>query len=238
MKIERFKYIPIVIVMFIFQTITTTTAGQEIITLGQNFPDFTLIDHNEDSISLSDYSGKNVFLIFPRGKFFDDWCRACHYQYAELADLEQALNISKKYNLEILFILPYSIEDVKYWTTIFSSQMEIINNWKNPNEQQQQNPRYMRFVHSVQRAFPIDFEFNDENPALLPFSVLADEDKKLSTNLGLYTTYWDNNYFEQNEPTIYIINPEGKVLFKYKSQATLDRPDAKYLLDILENTMD
>ena len=205
--------------------------------LGRPFPDFTLTSHTGESVALSELQGKNVLLIFPRGKFRDGWCRACHYQYADLARLQVEQNIFEKYNLEILFVLPYSLDEVKLWTTIFPSQMGIIERWKNPNAAQQANPGYMEFVQTVKVAFPIDFKFDENNPAPLPFKVLADEDHKFSSSIGIFTTFWDFNYFEQNEPMIFILDGEGNVRFKYKSQVTLDRPKADYLLEYLEKVI-
>ena len=95
----------------------------------------------------------------------------------------------------------------------------------------------MEFVKTVQVAFPIDFTFDEDNPAPLPFPVLADEDHKLSLSIGLFTTFWDFNYFEQNEPTIFILDVDGNVRFKYKSQVTLDRPTAAYLMEYIKNVM-
>ena len=211
--------------------------SQDLLTLGQPFPDFTLTNHDGNQIQLSKLIGKNVLLIFPRGKFREGWCRACHYQYADLARLDKEHNIRDKHDLEILFVLPYSMDEVKLWSTIFPSQMGIIERWKNPTEAQQANTGYMAFVKNVRTAFPLDFKFDDENPAPLPFPVLADEDHQFSTRLGLFTTFWDFNYFEQNEPIIFILDKEGKIRFKYKSQVTLDRPSAEYLIEFVEKMM-
>lgn len=205
--------------------------------LGQPFPDFTLTSYTGESITLSQLRGKNVLLIFPRGKYLDGWCRACHYQYADLARLQAEQNILQKYNLEILFVLPYPINEVKLWTTIFPSQMGIIERWKNPTEAQRANPGYMEFVKTVQVAFPMDFKFDESHPAPLPFHVLADENHQFSTSIGLFTTSWDFTYFEQNEPTTFILDKNGNVRFKYKSQVTLDRPSADYLIDFIDKMM-
>ena len=205
--------------------------------LGQPFPDFTLTSYTGESITLSQFLGKNVLLIFPRGKFRDGWCRACHYQYADLARLQAEQNILEEFNLEILFVLPYPMDEVKLWTIIFPSQMGIIERWKNPTEAQQSNSGYMEFVKTVKVAFPVDFKFDEKNPAPLPFHVLADEDHRFSSSIGLFTMFWDRNYFEQNEPTIFILDIDGNVRFKYKSQVTLDRPSAEYLIKFIDNIM-
>lgn len=211
--------------------------GQTTPVLGQPFPDFTLTSHTDQSVTLSALQGKNVLLIFPRGKFRDGWCRACHYQYADLAKLQAEHDILGKYNLEILFVLPYPMDEVKHWTTLFPSQMAIVERWKNPTEAQRANPGFMEFVKTVEVAFPIDFAFDENNPAPLPFPVLADEDHRFSTSIGLFTTFWDRNYFEQNEPAIFILDTDGNVRFKYKSQVTLDRPTADYLIEYIDRVM-
>ena len=173
-------------------------------------------------------------LIFPRGKYLDGWCRACHYQYADLANLQVEDNIEAKYNLKILFILPYSWEEVQQWTALFPLQMLIIESYKNPTREQLANPRLAAFSKEVNEVMPHSFHIDGENPAPLPFPVLADEDHRLSLSIGLYSTYWDNAYLEQNEPTIFILNSDGIVKFKYKSQVTLDRPSADYLLNFID----
>lgn len=236
MQHSKYLFLGCLLFMLLF---SGYASGQSQITpvLGQPFPDFTLTSHTGESITLSELRGKNVLLIFPRGKFRDGWCRACHYQYADLARLQSEQDILQKYNLVILFVLPYPMDEVKLWTTIFPSQMGIIERWKNPSKAQQANPGYMEFVKTVQVAFPIDFTFDEDNPAPLPFPVLADEDHKLSLSIGLFTTFWDFNYFEQNEPTIFILDVDGNVRFKYKSQVTLDRPTAAYLMEYIKNVM-
>lgn len=217
--------------------ISGIAAAQDPVCLGETFPDFTLMSHEGDSVSLSEFEGSNILLIFPRGRFRDGWCRACHYQYAELAELQDMADIEEKYNLKVLFVLPYSLDVVKEWITVFPSQMELIEQFKNPSEERRSNPRIMRFAEEMQRAMPKSFIFSEEDPAPLPFPVLADEDHKLSSQLELFTTYWDQFYFEQNEPTIFILDGDGKVKFKYKSQVTLDRPSAEYLLEYVDEVM-
>ncbi|MFC2107015.1 peroxiredoxin family protein [Bacteroidota bacterium] len=208
------------------------------VTLGEEFPDFTLISHTGDSVSLHDYEGQNVILVFPRGRFMEGWCRACHYMYADLAELQIKDEIEKKYDLKILFILPYPEADIKDWTEAFPAQMKIIEQFKYPPEERQDDPRFMNFAQEMKMAMPKDFSFDEENPAPLPFPVLADTDHKLSSSLKLYSTNWTDRYFEQNEPTIFILDKNGVVQFKYHSQVTLDRPKADYLINYIDKVMD
>lgn len=75
--------------------------------IDQTVSDFRLTDQNGKTVVLSDYTGKNVMLIFPRGMVKKDyWCQICHYQYADIADLEKYLQLGKntilKYCLSFL----------------------------------------------------------------------------------------------------------------------------------------
>ena len=113
-------------------------------------------------------------------------------------------------------------------------QMKIIESYKNPTPEQLANPRLAAFSKEINEVMPHSFHIGEDNPAPLPFPVLADEDYKLSSSIGLFSTYWDNAYLEQNEPAIFILNSDGIVKFKYKSQVTLDRPSAEYLLNFID----
>ncbi len=84
------------------------------VTLEEPMPDFTLPVYQGGEIKLSDLKGKNVMIIFPRGYSSPgSWCTICDYKYAELGDLEKTSQLRKKYNLEILFVLPYDRDTVK-----------------------------------------------------------------------------------------------------------------------------
>jgi cytochrome oxidase Cu insertion factor (SCO1/SenC/PrrC family) len=69
--------------------------GQMPVVVGQQMPDFTLSAIQGGSVTLSDLTGKNVLLIFPRGRVGDHWCQICHYQYAELVELEKKLTLTR-----------------------------------------------------------------------------------------------------------------------------------------------
>jgi hypothetical protein len=45
-------------------------------------PDFTLPAVQGGDFGISKLKGKNVLLVFPRGKVADHWCQICHYQYS------------------------------------------------------------------------------------------------------------------------------------------------------------
>jgi peroxiredoxin len=222
----------IILTILLWISILLPVKSQSPVTIGEPMPDFTLASYQGPNITLSALKGKNVMLVFPRGKVSDHWCQICHYQYAELADLEKTQDIRKKYNLEILFVLPYNTELVKHWVSIFPDQMKVIDKWKNPPKPDSLNEGQKNWMELTRKLFPKKYEFTKENLPT-PFPILIDENRELSMKLGIFTTYWDGSYVEQNISSIFILDKEGKVQFKYVSQTTFDRPKCDYLLNIM-----
>ncbi len=204
--------------------------------LGDLFPAFTLPAVQGGEISLASLKGKNVLIVFPRGRVDDHWCQICHYQYAELADMEKALQFRKKYNLEVLFVLPYDQATVQHWVDIFPEQMAVIDKWKNPTEEELKNPRTRAWMEQVRLLLPKKLLVNKENIPV-PFPILIDGERRLSEGLQLFTLFWDYSYVEQNVSTVFILDGEGKVRFKYHSQGTTDRPGADFLLKFIERML-
>jgi len=199
----------------------------------QSMPDFTLPVYQGGEIGLSQLKGKNVLLIFPRGLAGKDhWCHVCNYQYAELAELESDQNIRERYNLEILFVLPYPRERVQDWVDKFPQQMADIENWKNPAEPEKLDERGRSRLEMMKQYFPKSFSF-EKGKVPLPFPILIDADAAVSKGLGVFTTEWSGSKIEQNVPTIYIIDTEGVLQFKYISQNTFDRPGPEYLQKVM-----
>jgi hypothetical protein len=180
--------------------------------------------------------GKNVLIIFPRGRVADHWCQICHYQYAELADLEKVQQIRKKFNLEILFVLPYDKTTVEHWVSIFPEQMEVIEGWKNPPAEAQKDPATVRWMETSRRLFPKKFAMTKDNIPT-PFPILIDAERKVSEGLQLFTLFWDKSYVEQNIATVFLLDKTGQVRFKYFSQSTVDRPSADFLLKFIERML-
>jgi peroxiredoxin len=206
------------------------------VNFGDLFPAITLPAVQGGEIDLSTLKGKNVLIIFPRGRVADHWCQICHYQYAELADLEMTQQIRKKYNLEIVFVLPYDRATVEHWVSIFPEQMAVIESWKNPPAEEQKDPATMRWMETSRRLFPKKFVFSKES-IMTPFPILIDAERKLSEGLQLFTLYWDRSYVEQNIATIFLLDKTGQVRLKYFSQGTVDRPDAAFLLKFIERML-
>lgn len=217
----------------IILTNTFVLAQIQPVSVQQPMPDFTLHAYQGGEITISQLKGKNVLLIFPRGLAGKDhWCHVCNYQYAELAELETDQNIREKYNLEILFVLPYSKEMVQEWVEKFPDQMADIENWKNPADPEKLDERGRRRMEMIRRYFPKSYTL-EKGKVALPFPILIDADAAVSKGLGLFTNEWGGSKIEQNIPTIYIINKKGILGFKYISQNTFDRPGPDYLQKIL-----
>jgi alkyl hydroperoxide reductase subunit AhpC len=215
---------------------TGITIAQKIVSVSDTMPNFTLLTYEGKQVSLSDYKGKNVMLVFPRGKVADHWCQICHYQYAELADLEMKEKIQGKYNLQIIFILPYDQNTVKNWVNMLPKQMAIIENWKNPGDLDKIAEGQKNWMMKCRKLFPKKFDIDSTNIPK-PFPVIADGDRKLSMDLGLFTTYWDNSYVEQNISSIFLIDKNGILQFKYVGQSTFDRPKPEYIFNFIKKIM-
>jgi peroxiredoxin len=196
--------------------------------------DFTLPSLQGGEVSLSKLKGKNVLLVFPRGKIDDHWCQICHYSYAELAQREKTVGLRQKYDLEILFVLPYDKATVQHWVDIFPDQMAVIAGWKNPPAGA--NDRQKAFAERVKDMLPESFVISKEDIPT-PFPILIDAERRVSKGLGLFTTNWDGSAVDQNIPTVILIDASGIVRFKYLSQFTWDRPNADYLEAVLERLL-
>lgn len=203
--------------------------------LEQPMPGFSLPILQGGTFTLSELRGKNVMLIFPRGLAGPDhWCHVCNYQYAELVELEQNEAIREKLNLEIVWVLPYAKPQVKEWLEAFPQQLKDIEEWKNPPEPESQDERARRRRDMLKRYFPKRYLY-EKGAVPTPFPILVDGERTVSGGLGLFTEEWGGSRIEQNIPTIFILDPEGVVRFKYMSQNTFDRPSADYLKRFLNH---
>jgi len=204
------------------------------VTVGQTMPDFTLPVYQGGDLTISSFRGKNVLLVFPRGFAREDyWCTICNYKYAELVDLEQKEQIRKKYNVEILYVLPYSKEVVKQWLESHSGQLEKIKKWKNPSEPDKLDERGKSRMERSRKGFPKELSMK-AGDVPTPFPILIDEERKLTKGLGIFATEWGGGKVDQLIPSFYIIDKQGILQFKYIGQNTWDRPSYDYLMKVLE----
>ncbi|MGB9892935.1 MAG: peroxiredoxin family protein [Candidatus Saccharicenans sp.] len=237
-RTEFFLFFLIVFTIFlIFPTPTQGQTQEQQIRpalLEQPMPDFTLPSYQGPEVRLSGLKGKNVMIIFPRGYAGPDrWCTICNYKYVELVELEKSQKLRKKYNLEILVVFPYPRETVKIWLESLPDQMAKIKNWKYPQNPDQLDEKGKQSIERYRRLFPKDFSVSKDNLPM-PFPILIDGDHKISSGLGLFSTNWNGSQVEQNIPSVFLLDDQGIVRFKYLGQNTLDRPSYEYLFKILE----
>ena len=201
--------------------------------VGQPMPDFTLPVYQGGTLTLSSLRGKNVLLLFPRGYAAEDyWCTICNYKYVELTELDKSRRIRKTYNLEILVVFPYGHDLVKVWLEALPGQLESIRNIKNPADPAKLDDAAWRRMERWHQIFPVDYAL-EEGQILAPFPVLVDAERTLSKTLGLFQREWAGSKVDQNIPSIFIVDADGVLQFKYVGQNTMDRPGYDYLLKVL-----
>lgn len=195
--------------------------------------DFTLPVYKGGKFTLSKETEKNMLFIFPRGYYDKDmWCDICPYQYFDMIDLYQKENVREKYNLEIIFVLPYNKETIAQWLLDMPEVNDYLVKPKNL-DLTNASEKEKRWVAYLNKFYYKDFKYKKgEVPE--PFRILIDEKHELSERLGIFRTEWWGTDVEQNIPTIILLNQDKTVVFKYVSQYTLDRPDSNYILKVLD----
>lgn len=201
--------------------------------IGYPMPDFELPSYQGDTVSLSQFRGKNILLLFPRGRYENQWCRFCHYQYIELVELEESRRIREALNLEIIQVMPYTKEELDDWVNDFGRNLGEIEAWKYPPNEAELNPARRAWMETARQTWPNTYDTGSGEPDL-PFPILIDADRKVSIGLELFRTEWNLSRVEQNIPTIFIIDGHGIVRFKYVSQSTMDRPSFDYIIKFIE----
>jgi len=204
--------------------------------LDEPMPDFALPAFQGGSVSLSSLKGKNVMIVFPRGFAAEGrWCTICNYKYADLIDIEKTEELRKKFDLEILYVFPYAKETVQQWLDALPEQLDKIKTWKNPPEADRQDEKVKTRMEMARKGFPKDLSA-EKGKVPVPFPVLIDEDKKFTKGLGLFTTEWSGSRAEQLIPSVFLVDKQGILRFKYIGQNTWDRPSWEYMKKVLEVT--
>jgi hypothetical protein len=193
-------------------------------------PDFSLPGLEGRVLALSQIKARAAVVVFPRGKVADadgsdpHWCQLCHYQYAELAELEKTTSFRAALNVEVLFVLPYGRDEAAEWASIIPKQVATVNRWRQQ-------------VKAWRDLLPRPVTFSGGAGAT-PFPILYDADQAVSRRLGVFTLEWDHAKVEQNVPTVFIVDRTGVIRFKYTSQNTFDRPSASYLVQVIQRLVD
>jgi peroxiredoxin len=201
--------------------------------VNEPMPDFTLAKFDGGEFSLSKYKGKNILLMFPRGWLGRVWCPYCPYQYLELAELEKKSHIRKKYNLEVVFVLPYSSGKIVDWFDKFSDAIKTVEGIKNPQDQGNLPLVQKEYAAWARQQFPKSYEVKKEEVRTV-FPVLVDSNRTLSKQLKIFIKFWDGVTSDQNISSIFIVDSKGILRLKYIGQMTEDRPSVDYLLDFIK----
>jgi peroxiredoxin len=204
------------------------------VTVGSPMPDITLPVYQGGEVSLSDMRGKNIMIVFPRGRSRPgSWCHVCPYQHAELVEYEADTNFRARANLEILFLLPFDRGVVTEWLDAYPQLLQDNEDGKNPPDAATLDEAGSSRMERARAMYPKTFSaVRGQVPN--PFPILVDADHMVSQGLGLFTTDWGGSSAEQNIPTILIIDADGVLQFKYMSQNTVDRPPLEYLVQVVE----
>ena len=211
------------------------------VTVMQPMPDFTLPALDGGEVTLSALRGRNVMIIFSRGYAAENhWCTICQYQYAELVMRELRDKVREKYGMEVLFVLPYGKDTVQAWRDIIPEQLESIKKTKYPADPSTLDEAARRGAERYKRFYPLDLARADieAKPGELarPFPVLMDAERTLVKRLGVFAAEWGGSKVDQGIPSVFIVDRDGILRFKYIGQNTIDRPSYDYLFKVLECT--
>jgi hypothetical protein len=135
-----------------------------------------------------------------------------------------------KYNLEILYVISFSEKIIHNWIDALPDQMVAIEQMKTPKDNTEQSKRRAEFANSF---FVNKYEFK-KGEVPTPFPILIDSARAVSKTLGIFTTEWNGSKVEQDIPSVYLLDTNGILKFKYVSQTTADRPKNDYLLQVFD----
>jgi hypothetical protein len=141
--------------------------------------------------------------------------------------------IMSKYNVQIAFVMPYSMEKIKGWMADFPVALAAIERNKDPQPVPAAGSLQAAYAEWVQEHFPLTFEVKAEDPHTL-ITVLSDENRELSRQLKIFTGFWDSISAEQNMASVFIVDQKGILRFKYIGQMTEDRPSVEFLLETVK----
>ena len=230
----KYKFYPVIFIIICLSiNIVPQKRPLDLAVIGEPLKDFNLSVYKSGEFQLSDEKGKNVLLVFPRGYYDKDvWCDICAYDYLDLVDEFYNKELEKKYNLDVIFILPYDENTIEKWLIDIPEVYESLEEGKH-NPDTLTNERAMTWVHFANKHYPKTFTIKKgETPQ--PFKILTDEKHELSERLEIFKTEWWGTKVDQNMPTYILLDIDGKVVFKYISQHTIDRPTSGYLMTIMD----
>nr|NQU90858.1 hypothetical protein [Bacteroidota bacterium] len=114
--------------------------------------------------------------------------------------------------------------------------MQTIENWKNPTGYDTLTGAPKRWADYVREFFPEYYNYPG-GEIDIPLPILMDEDKNVSKGLYQFTKEWGGTKADQNMPTVFLLDKDGVIQFKYHSQYTNDRPTAEYIERIIKRML-
>jgi peroxiredoxin len=203
--------------------------------MGAPLADFTLPVYGGGDFKLSDVKGKNVLMVFPRGKYSaEGWCGICMYQYVELVDAELNLKLKDKYNLEVLFVMPFDVATIDKWFEALPTELNDYYSWKTKDLTNATPPekKWAEYVKTHLKSIVYE-----KGKVPKPFKLLVDGNNfTLGKRMDIYKAEWSGAKLDQFQPTVILLDTKGNVVYKYMSQHTLDRPNVEYLIKMM-NTL-
>lgn len=227
------SHLTFVLILLYFSFAFAQKKPLDLAIIDEPLKDLSLPVYNGGEFKLSDEKGKNILLIFPRGYYDKDiWCDICAYEYLDLIDEFFNKHLAEKYNLDLIFILPYDTTTIRKWLEDLPEVYSGLEAGKHLADTLT-NEKSMTWVHFANKHYPKTFNIKKgETPQ--PFRILSDSNHQVSERLDLFRTEWWGTRVEQNTPTFILIDEKGIVRFKYISQHTIDRPSPTYLLKIMD----
>lgn len=228
------SFLPLFILLFCLDISTYAQKRPlDLAVIGEMLGDFTLPVYQGGDFKLSSEKGKNLLLVFPRGYYDKDiWCDICSYEYLDIIDEFHNKKLDEKYNLDVIFVLPYDQATIKKWLADMPEVYRSFEESKTPPDTIK-NERALIWARFSRRHYPKNLTINKgETP--LPYKILADKDHVLSDRLEIFKTEWWGTKVEQNMPTVILLDVNGRVVFKYISQHTIDRPGSDYIKNVLD----
>jgi len=196
--------------------------------------DFTLPLYQGGELTLSRLRGKNVIIIVPR--FWAArgyYCTICNYHYLDFVDVEKTQSFRKTHNTEIVYLFPFSKDDVTQWLASLPEQMSRVQAVKYPPDPSRLDEKAKALTERWRKLFPKDFTLQP-GEATTPFPIVLDADRKIARRLGVFATEWGGSAVDQGIPSVFVVDSEGVLMLKYIAQNNADRPSPAYLARILQ----
>lgn len=215
-----------------FTTDLSAQKRDDLAIIGAPLADFTLPVYGGGDFKLSDAKGRNVLMVFIRGKYSPDgWCGICMYQYVELVNAELQMKLKEKYNLEVLFVMPFDSATIDKWFDALPAELQDYYSWKEKDltNASAGEKRWAEYVKTHLKTIVYE-----KGKVPKPFKILVDGDFALGKKMDIYKSEWSGSRLDQFQPTVILLDKNGTVVFKYMSQHTLDRPNTDYLIKMMD----